>query len=96
MAGKYYFWIVTSDETGRPYLLPGGETEDQAREKGLEILGGIDFDIRKLKTRNQQMASSMLKGRTLEETHSLKKATRRVGHTRSISKLIKRHRSRKE
>ena len=94
MAGKHYYWIVTTDETDRPYLLPGGETEDEAREKGLELLGGIDFEVRRLKTRNQQTASSMVRGKRLEDTHSLKRATRRVGHKRSVSKLVERFRRR--
>ena len=82
----YYYWITARDE-GKSYLIYGGLSEQEARDKGLEMLGGIDFKIKRLRTRNQQRASAMIKGGKLEETHSLKEAGKRIGHGKSIRKM---------
>jgi len=84
---NWYFWLVAKDpESGKPYLIAGGKTEEEARQKGLEMLGGIgaDFNIRRLPTISLAAASSMIKGRRLEKTKSLRKATERLGHNRSL------------
>jgi len=84
---NWYYWIVTKDpDTGKPYLLPGGKTEQEARQKGLEQLGGIDFELRRFPTVDLAKASSMLKGRRLEKTKSLHKAVERLGHSRSLKR----------
>ncbi len=88
---RKYYWLVTADpDTKKPYLVFGGNTEEEARQKGLEILGGIDFEIRGLPTRDMARASSMVKGRRLEDTHSLGRASERLGHNRSLNKLMRR------
>ena len=79
-----HYWLVCSDENSRPYLVYGGRTEDEARHKGLEILGGIDFEVKMYPTSNLAAASSMHKGKRLEDTHSLGKASQRLGHDRSL------------
>ena len=90
---NWYYWIVTRDpETDKPYLLPGGRTEQEARQKGLEQLGGVDFKLRRFPTTNMATASAMLKGKRLEKTQSLHKATERLGHT----KTLKRSRNKRE
>ena len=87
---EQYFWLVCSDpETGRPYLVAGGKTEEECRQKGLELLGGIDFEIRKLPTRNLARASSLLKGQRLESTKNLHKATERLGHERTVRRRLR-------
>lgn len=88
---KQYYWLTAHDEDGKPYLIYGGLNEDEAREKGLEMLGGIDFEIRRLPTRDLSTASSMLKGNRLATTHSLHEATKRVGHNKSLRRLKQRH-----
>ena len=88
---KMYYWLMARDDDGKPYLVYGGTTETECREKGLEMLAGVDFEIKKLPTRNLARASSMIKGGRLEETHSLKKASRRLGHTKSLNRLKKKH-----
>ena len=85
MSGSFY-WLV-AQENGRPYLIYGGQSEEEARQKGLELLCGLNFEIKRLPTRNLQKASSLLKGNRLEETHSLKKASQRLGHNKSIKRL---------
>jgi hypothetical protein len=97
MAHKnYFYWLLCRDpDTGKPFLIAGGDTEDAARSKGLECLGGIDFEVRRLPTRNLARASSMIRGVRLEETHSLKKASQKLGHTKSVRRMLER-RSRKQ
>lgn len=83
-----YYWIVARDETGKPYLIFGSDkSEEDANQQGLEMLSGVDFTIRRFPTRDLSRASSMLKGTKLKETHSLKKATERLGHSKSIARL---------
>jgi len=82
---QYWYWLVCADpETGKHFLVAGGRTEDEARQKGMEVLGGVDFQIKRLPTRNLARASSLLKGNRLESTHSLKQASERLGHDRSL------------
>ncbi len=84
---KYHFWIVAKSE-GKPYLIYGSpNSEEEARSKGLEMLGGMDFEIKRLPTRDLAKASSMVRGVRLEDTHSLKEASKRIGHNKSIKKL---------
>ena len=88
---RKYFWLVTSaPDTGKPYLIFGGDTEEQARQQGLDLLNGIDFEIRSLPTRSLPMASALIRGKRLDETHSLKRASERLGHNRSIARLRRR------
>lgn len=92
-----YWWITASDpETGKPYLIAGGRTEDEARQKGLETLGGADFQLRKLPTRSLPRASSLIKGNRLEKTHSLRKAAEPIGHEKGIALDKKRAELRKQ
>ena len=92
MNRRQYYWIVTNDpDTGKPYLIYGGETEQEARNKGLEQLCGVDFELKQYPTRNQDEASAFLRGKRLSDTHSLGEAGRRIGHERSINRLRKSH-----
>lgn len=84
---KQYYWLTAHDEDGKPYLIYGGLNEDEAREKGLEMLGGIDFEIVRLPTRQLAKASSLYRGSRLEGTHSLQVAARRQGHEKSVVHL---------
>ena len=84
-----YYWIITRDEDGKPYIVTGGNTEEAARQSGLEMLGGLDFEIRKLPTINKDTASSYVKGSRLKETHSLKAAGQRVGRDKSLRRYLR-------
>jgi len=84
--GRNYYWLVC-DYEGRRTLIYGGGTEEEARQKGLEMLPGIDFKIEALPTRNMASASRMLKGNRLEQTHSLTKATERLRHEKGLGQL---------
>jgi len=90
---RKYFWIIARDETGKTYLIAGANTEEETRSKGLEMLGGVDFEIRALPTRNIASASRMVRGKRLEETQSLRKAKERLGHNRSLNRLRRKRRN---
>jgi hypothetical protein len=85
----YHYWIVAESD-GKPYLLyacPGREGEETARRRGFELLGGLDFKIFRYNTRNLSKASSLYRGGRLDTTHSLKEASRRIGHDKSVKRL---------
>ena len=89
---RQYWWLVTHDETGKRYLVFGSALgEEDARQRGFEILGGVDFEIKQYPTSDISAASQMLRGKRLEQTHSLTEAGKRIGHTKSLKKLHKRH-----
>ena len=67
-----------------------GVTEEEARQKGLEMLGGLNFEIKRYPTRDLAKASSFLRGKRLEQSQSLSEAGRRIGHTKSLRRLHRR------
>jgi len=91
---EYHYWIYALDGD-KPYLVyacPAREGENKARIKGLELLAGVDFTIKRLPTRDVGKASQMIKGSTrLPETHSLKESTRRIGHNKSLKRRLRRN-----
>lgn len=97
MPKQYHLWIVTKDpDSGKPYLIYGAPDfgsdggESAARSKGMEMLGGLNFDIARYPTRSLQEASSYHRGKRLESGEGLKRSTQRLGHERSIDRLRKR------
>ena len=94
MKRQMYYWLVCQDpDTKKVFLIAGGRNEDEARQKGLDMLGGIDFEIRRLPTTNLQSASAMIRGKRLESGEGLRKAKQRLGHNKSINRLrLKRRR----
>lgn len=89
MSRRYYYWLVTQSD-GKPYLVFGGNDEDAARRKGLELLGGLDFEVKRYPTRDLGAASAFFRGKRLDETHSLRESSSRIGHDRSIARLKRR------
>ena len=70
---------------GKRFLIMGSnKSEQDARQHGVEVLGGIDFTIKRLNTRSLPAASRMLKGGILERGHNLRQATRRLSHDRTL------------
>ena len=89
-SSQQYYWIICKDpDTGKPFLIAGGNSEDEARQKGMEMLGGIDFEVKRLPTRNLSRASSIIRGGRLEDTHSLRQAKERLGHNRSLCRMMR-------
>ena len=77
------YWWLTGRSDGKRFLIFGSESsEDDARQHGLEILGGVDFEIKRLHTKNIAQASRELKGNILEKTSDLGTATKRLKHKR--------------
>ncbi len=75
------YWWLTGINEGKRFLIFGSDkSEDDARQHGLELLGGIDFTIKRLPTKNIAQASRMLKGNILEQTSDLGTATKRLKH----------------
>jgi len=91
MRGREYYWVATRDEEGKPYLIFGGASESEARQKGLEMLAGLDFEIKRYPTRDLATASSYFRGKRLEQTNSLKQAGKRIGHDKSVNRLKRRN-----
>lgn len=88
---RYYYWIVARDEEDKPYLVFGSDkNEEEARLKGLEMLPGINFEIKRYPTRDLGTASAYFRGKRLETGEGLHKSTQRIGHTKSIERLKKR------
>ena len=92
---KYHYWITAVDpeNNNKPYLLyacPARDGEETARQRGIELLSGLDFQIKRFKTSDIGDASSMLRGKRLESSHSLREAGRRIGHSKSLKRLKRR------
>ena len=83
---RQYYWLVAYEDA-KPYLIYGGTTEDEARRRGFEMLGGIDFQIKRYPTCHLATASSYFHGNRLESTRSPREAMRRVGHEKSLNRL---------
>ena len=87
----YHYWIICKDpDSQKPYLVygcPARDGEETARQKGLEMLNGIDFKLMRYRTRDVNKASSLYRGKRLETTHSLKEASKRIGHSKSLKRL---------
>ena len=91
MARQWYYWIVAYDQD-RPYLVFGGGDEEEARRKGLEILAGTNFELKRYPTLDLGQASAFFRGKRLDDTHSLRESSKRIGHNRSISRLLNKRR----
>lgn len=95
MPKEYHWWIVAS-ENGRPYLIYGAPDfgsnggEDVARSKAFETLNGMDFELKRLPTRNLSAARGFICGNRLERGMGLRESTRRLGHERSLNRLKRR------
>ncbi|MCK9600320.1 MAG: hypothetical protein M0R06_14845 [Sphaerochaeta sp.] len=98
MRREYHLWIVTKDpETGKPYLIygcPDRNGEDECRAKGIEMLGGLNFEIRRYPTRSLSEASAFHRGKRLESGEGLKASTQRLGHEKSVERMMRAKRRR--
>ena len=93
MVRQYHLWIATRDENGKPYLIygcPDRDGESACRDKGIEMLGGLDFDIKRYPTRNLAEASAFHRGRRLEDGEGLRASSQRLGHERSVARRLRR------
>ncbi len=88
---RQYWWIATHEE-GKPYLIlaTGCNNESEARQYGMETLGGLDFEIKQYPTRDRNQASAYYRGKRLTEGVGLHKASQRIGHNKSLKRMLKR------
>jgi len=92
---EYHLWIATRDESGKPYLIYGcsdRDGESACRDKGIEMLGGLDFEIKRYPTRNLSEASAFHRGKRLERGEGLRASTQRLGHEKSVARRSARRR----
>ncbi len=81
---RNYYWIIAYLGE-QPYLVGGNgdklgaKTEDEARENALK-LGLLNFKIVSYPTINMQAASAFFRGKRLEDTKSLREASKRIKH----------------
>jgi len=85
---EFHFWIYgRNPDDGKVFLIygcPARQGEDHCRQLALEMLGGMDFKMRRLDTRDIASASRQIKGQRLATTHDLTKSTKRLGHNKTI------------
>tara|TARA_Y100000310_G_scaffold344205_1_gene455719 strand:- start:5547 stop:5837 length:291 start_codon:yes stop_codon:yes gene_type:complete len=82
MGREIHYWIKADRADGRTFLVYGGLTETEATQKALNIKDlPAYFDVIQLPTRDQGRASSLLKGKKLEESGSLGDSTQNLSHT---------------
>jgi hypothetical protein len=88
---EYHYWIVSKDpDTGGYTLIYGDKDESMARRKGLEMLAGVTFELRRFPTRDLDTASAMFRGKRLEDGEGLHAAKQRLGHERTLKRMIQR------
>ena len=91
MTERLHFWLISHDpETGKPHLIYGGTSEDEARMKGIDWLQGIDFKIVPLRTRNLATASAQVRGKRLDAGQGLHRASQRQGHEKTVRRMLRR------
>ena len=98
MPKQYHWWIAAQDESGKPYLIYGAPDfgsnggEDAARAKGIDMLGGLNFEVKRYPTRSLSEASAFHRGKRLESGEGLRASTQRLGHEKSIARRLARRR----
>lgn len=92
MPQRYYYWIAVRDpDTGKLNLIFGSDrSEEEARQKAMEMVPGLDFEVKRYPTRSLQAASAFLRGKRLESGEGLKAAQERIGHEKSVKKIRQR------
>jgi len=84
-----YYWIVTRGEDDKPYLISATDchSESEARQRGMEMLSGLDFKVMRFPTMDIHQASSYMRGKRLNSGQGLSRSTQRQGHEKSIARL---------
>jgi len=84
---SYHWWISGLTPQGKRFLLYGDPQESVCRQKALEMLSRIDFRLKRLPTRDIGKASQMWKGGSLEKSHDITDATRKLGHNKTMKRI---------
>ena len=80
MTSRYYYWLTGIDDGRRFLILASDKSSDEAVRKGLEMLGSVDFQVKKFATRDMATASRLLKGNILEKSKDIRVATKKLKH----------------
>lgn len=92
VAREWHWWAVTKDSNSRPYLVylcpdkDGGES--LARQRGIELMRGLDFELVRYRTYNIAQARAFLAGKRLQSGIGLQESSRRQGHEKSLARLV--------
>lgn len=93
MPREYHWWIGAVDpETGRQHLIYGAPDrgsdggEGVARSKAFEMLCSVDFELKRLPTRDLGAASALWRGKRLAQGDGLHASTQRLGHEKSVAR----------
>lgn len=95
---QYHYWIVAVEPTtGKNILIygcPDRDGESGARSKGMEMLGSLDFDIKRYPTSRLQEASAIWRGKRLQRGDGLSASTQRQAHEKTVSRWRQRREER--
>ena len=97
---NYYWWIGATSDDGKPVLIFGAPDfgpdggEDAARSKAFEMLSGMDWELRRLPTRDLSTASSLWRGKRLASGEGLTNSIQRLGHEKTVNRWRQRREAR--
>lgn len=80
MRGQPYWYIVIYGIDGHDYLISGGETEIEAREKAIQVLKGQPYELKSYNTTNIDEANRQFKHDRLMKSGDIHYAVRPVRH----------------
>lgn len=101
MPREYHWWIGAVSDDGKQVLIYGAPDrgsaggEDMARSRAFEMLSGMDFELRKLPTRNMGTASALWRGKRLAQGEGLQASLQRQTHERGLSRWKQRRDNRR-
>jgi hypothetical protein len=85
-----YWYIVVLDVDGHDYLLPGGDTEQAARQKAISVLKhGELYEVKPYLTHDLSEATRQYKHGKLMQTQDFRQAVTPVKHTIPDSHMIR-------
>lgn len=100
---EYHYWIYcrpSAETDGKPVLIYGCPDhgskggEDNARSKALDMLANMDWELRRLPTRDMGTASALIRGKRLASGEGLRSSTQRIRHERGLSQWRQRRQDR--
>ena len=80
MRGQPYFYIVIYGVDGHDYLISGGKTEQEAREKAIQSLQGNPYEVISYNTTNIDEANRQFKHDRLMKSGDIRYAVKPVKH----------------
>lgn len=80
MRGQPYFYIVIYGVDGHDYLISGGVTEQEAREKAISVLKGNPYEVISYNTSDIDEANRQFKHDRLMKSGDIRYAVKPVRH----------------